>query len=261
MPAQDLASLISTAKSGQIDALAALVEAMARDLRAFLATYAASPIMVDEAHTATWIQVRKELSACPPNSQAITWVRQRAIGVLRQQLDDERGAAIAARDGLRHLIAQDGVEGLDALVSPTNEGASLLNQRYATLDENAQVLISRRYGDGATLGELAGETGLNDGEVAKRLFSARAALHWRSTEADRRPPDDPHLAVAIDQALAGSLDANGRQNLGTTLMKDLGRAAGFTRQARIDLMLHAVFGPYTREQARSLAGTLVKVEH
>ncbi len=257
----DLASLISKAKSGQGEALAALIEAMARDLRAFIATYATSRTMAEDAHTATWIQVRRELSTCPPNAQAITWMRQRATGILRQFLDEERSSAIAARDGLRHVIAQDGLEGLDALISPSNEGASLLNQRYADFDEPTQLLVSRRYGDGATLSDLAGEMGLNDGEIAKRLFSARAGLHWRSTDADRRPPDDPHLAIAIDQYLAEALDANGKQNLGTSLMKDLGRAAAFTRQARIDLMLHAIFGPYTSEEARSLATTLVKVEH
>ena len=257
----DLASLITKAKSGQVDALTALVEAMARDLRAFISTYATSRTMVEDVHTATWIQVRKELGTCPPNSHGIIWVRQRAIGMLRNQLDAERSAAIAARDGLRHLLAQDGAEGLEALVSPSNEGASLLNQRYAAFDEATQLLISRRYGDGATLSELAGEMGLNDGEIAKRLFSARAGLHWRSTDADCRAPDDPHLAIAIDQWLAETLEANGKQNLGTSLMKDLGRAAAFTRQARINLMLHAVFGPYTSEQARSLAGTLVKIEH
>jgi DNA-directed RNA polymerase specialized sigma24 family protein len=261
MAAQDLASLITKAKTGQLDALAALIEALARDLRAFIATYAASRSMAEEVHTATWIQVRKEITSFPPNSQGIIWVRQRAISMLRNQLDSESSAAIAARDGLRHLIAQDGAEGLEALVSPSNEGASLLNQRYAALDEATQILINRRYADGVTLAQLAGEMGVNDGEVAKRLFSARAGLHWRNTDADRRPPDDPHLAIAIDQLLAEALDANGKQNLGTTLMKDLGRAAAFTRQARIDLMLHAVFGTYTTEQARQLAGTLAKIEH
>ncbi|HEX3133005.1 MAG TPA: sigma-70 family RNA polymerase sigma factor, partial [Planctomycetota bacterium] len=261
MAAQDLAFLITKAKTGQLDALAALIEALARDLRAFIATYAASRSMAEEVHTATWIQVRKDISSCPPNTQGITWVRQRAIGMLRNQLEGERSSAIAARDGLRHLIAQDGAEGLEALVSPSNEGAALLNQRYAALDEATQLLISRRYADGITVAALAGEMGVNDGEVAKRLFSARAGLHWRNTDADRRPPDDPHLAIAIDQLLAEALDANGKQNLGTTLMKDLGRAAAFTRQARIDLMLHAVFGTYTGEQARQLAGTLVKIEH
>jgi DNA-directed RNA polymerase specialized sigma24 family protein len=257
----DLPTLISKAKSGQLDALAALIEALARDLRAFIATYATSLAMADEVHTATWIQVRKELSNCPPNAQGIIWVRQRAVGMLRNLLDAERSSAIAARDGLRHLTAQDGIEGLDALVSPSNEGAALLNQRYAALDEASQLLISRRYADGASLSELAGENGVSDGEVAKRLFSIRAGMHWRATEADKRPPDDPHLAVAIDQHLAGQLDAPGRQNLGTTLMKDLGRAAAFTRQVRIDLMLHAVFGAYTAEEARNLATILVKVEH
>ena len=76
----DLASLITKAKSGQLDALAALIEAMARDLRAFIATYAASQEMADEVHTATWIQVRKELSNCPPNSQG--FVMLEALNIL-----------------------------------------------------------------------------------------------------------------------------------------------------------------------------------
>ncbi len=261
MSAQDFAALITKAKSGQQDALAALIEAVARDLRAFLATYAASPAMVEEAHTATWIQVRKELATCPASSQAIVWIRQRAIAVLKTMLEQEGDVAIAARDGLRHLVVQDGSEGLQALVSPSNEGAALLNQRYAALDEADQLLISRRYAEGASLAVLAAGLNCGDGEVARRLCRARGGLHWRATDADRRPIDDPQVAIAIDQMLSGNLNAAGRQALGTTLMKDLGRAAGFTRQVRIDLMLHAVFGAYTLEQARQLAGTLAKIEH
>ena len=261
MSAQDFAALITKAKTGQSEAITALIEAVARDLRAFIATYAASPAMVEEAHTATWIQVRKELATCPPSAQAITWIRQRAIAVLKEQLEQEGDVAIAARDGLRHLVVQDGLEGMQALVSPSNEGAALLNQRYAALDEADQVLLSRRYGDGAGLLVLAGELGCDEGEVARRLGRARSGLHWRATDSDRRPIDDPQVAIAIDHMLGGSLDAPGRQTLGTTLMKDLGRAAGFTRQMRIDLMLRAVFGAYTQEQARQLAGTLAKIEH
>ncbi len=261
MPAPDFAALISKAKSGQSEAIAALIEAVVRDLRAFLATYAASPAMLEEAHTATWIQVRKELAACPPSSQAVIWIRQRAIAILKNLLEEESGTAIAARDGLRHLVVQDGLEGLQALVSPSNEGAALLNQRYAALDEADQLLLSRRYGDGANLNSLASELGGSDGDIAHRLCRCRGSLHWRSTDADRRPSDDPQVAIAIDLMLGGTLDAVGRQALGTTLMKDLGRAAGFTRQVRIDLMLQAVFGAYTPEQARQLAGTLAKIEH
>lgn len=261
MPGQDLPSLISKAKTGQLDALSALVEALGRDLRAFIATYAASRTMLEEVHTATWIQVRREMSQCPPNSQAITWVRQRAMAVLREQLDQERNAAISARDGVRHLIAQDGNEGLQALISPSNEGASLLNQRYSALDEATQELIARRYGDRAELSQLATERSTSEQQIAALLYQARAGLHWRATDSDRRLPEDPHLVVAIDRHLADQLSPNERQALSATLMKDLGRAASFTRQARIDLMLSAVFGDYGAEQARALAGTLVKIEH
>ena len=81
MLSQNLASLIVKAKSANVDALTALIIAIARDLRGFIATYATSQIMVEEVHAATWIQVRRELNSCPSSSQAITWIRQRAITI------------------------------------------------------------------------------------------------------------------------------------------------------------------------------------
>ena len=261
MLSQNFAAVIVKAKSGNVDALTALINAIARDLRAFIATYATSQAMVEEAHAATWIQVRRELNACPSSSQAITWIRQRAIAILQQQLDSECRAAIASRDGLRHLIAQDGIEGLQALISPSNEGAALINQRYAALDEKSQTLVCRHYSDGATLSELASEHQCNDGEIAQRLFSTRAGMHWRATTSDRQLLDDPQLAIAIELLLTNTLDAANKQRLNATLMKDLGLAAAFARQARIDLMLQAIFAPYTQEQARQLAGSLAKIEN
>ena len=260
MSSPNLAAIIIKAKSGNVDALVALIDAIARDLRAFIATYAASQIMVDDVHAATWIQVRRELNSCPSSTQAITWIRQRAITILQQQLDGECRTAIASRDGLLHLIAQDGIEGLQALISPSNEGAALINKRYAALDEASQILISRRYSDGATLSELASENHCGDGDIARRLFTARAGMHWRATANDQQPPDDPHVAIAIDQLLTHTLDAPSKLALNSTLMKDLSRAAAFARQARIDLMLRAIFAPYTQEDARQLAGNLAKIE-
>ena len=261
MLSQNLASLIVKAKSANVDALTALIIAIARDLRGFIATYATSQIMVEEVHAATWIQVRRELNSCPSSSQAITWIRQRAITILQQQLDSDCRAAIASHDGLRHLIAQDGIEGLQALISPSNEGAALINQRYTALDEKSQTLVCRHYSDGATLSELANENQCGDGEIAKRMFSTRAGMHWRATTSERQPPDDPQLAIAIELLLRNALDAANKQRLNATLMKDLGLAAAFARQARIDLMLQAIFAPYTQEQARLLAGNLAKIEN
>lgn len=261
MSSQNLAALIINVKSGSVDALVALIDSIARDLRAFIATYATSQIMVDDVHVATWIQVRRELNSCPSSTQAITWIRQRAITILQQQLDSECRAAIASRDGLRHLIAQDGIEGLQALISPSNEGAALINKRYAALDEASQILISRRYSDGATLSQLASEGHCGDGEIARRLFTARAGMHWRATANDQQPPDDPHVAIAIDQLLTHTLDAPSKLALNSTLMKDLSRATAFARQARIDLMLRAIFAPYDQEHIRQLAANMMKIDN
>ena len=260
MSSPNLAAIIIKAKSGNVDALAALIDAIARDLRAFISTFATSQVMVDDVHLATWVHVRRELNSCPSSAQAITWIRQHAITVLQQQLNGECRAAVASRDGLRHLIAQDGIEGLQALISPTNEGAALISKRYAALDETSQTLMSRRYSDGATLSELASENRCGDGEIARRLFATRAEMHWRATANDQQPPDDPQVAIAIDQLLTQTLDAPSKLALNATLMKDLSRAAAFARQARVDLMLRAIFSPLSQEQIRQLAGNLAKGE-
>ena len=53
MSSQNLAEIINKAKSGNVDTLTALIMPIARDLRAFIATYATSQAMVEEVHAAT----------------------------------------------------------------------------------------------------------------------------------------------------------------------------------------------------------------
>ena len=262
MSAQEFPSLVNEAKHGNVDAVTALIMMVARDLRAFIATFAASPAMMEDVHAATWMQVRREIAACPPTSQVIVWIRQRAMVILQHRLEQERNQAIAAKDGLRHLVAQDGLEGLQALIAPTNDGAAHINKKYSELDEAAQVLIHRRYAENTALDILAAEMQLSgQAEVAIRLFIARALLHWRATAEDGRAPDDRLFPVTIELHIASSIQPDARQQLSVSLLKDLARAAAFTRQMRIDMLLRAVFGAFNEDDARVLANSMGQIEH
>jgi DNA-directed RNA polymerase specialized sigma24 family protein len=262
MSAQDLSSLVNDAKRGNTEAVTALIMAIARDLRAFIATFASSPAMMEDVHTATWMQVRREIAACPPSSQVIIWIRQRAMVLLQHRLEQERNQAIAAKDGLRHLVAQDGIEGLLALASPTNDAATHINQKYSELDENAQILIHRRYAEKVELDILAAEMQLSgQAEVAIRLFIARSLLHWHASADHARAPDDRLFPVTIELSIACSIAADARKQFSLSLLKDLSRAASYTRQVRIDLLLRAIFGAYTQDDANALADGMGKIEH
>jgi DNA-directed RNA polymerase specialized sigma24 family protein len=255
MADNDLATLVTRARNGDPATLAALIAALQRDLRSFLATFAGSRTMVDDSARATWAECRRQLAKCPPGDEAATWVRQMAMTQLQPRLEAELRQAIAAKDPLRHLVLQDGMEALRALGGPLNSDAQHVAGRYPALTEPLQVLIARRYTDRASLAELAKERGIGEAELAIRLFVARASLHPRSTATDARPPDDRLLPAQIEQALGGSLPAEARAALAASLLKDLGRAAAYTRQLRIDLLLEALFGP--DPDALALANQLV----
>ncbi len=262
MSAPEFSQLVTNAKGGQPEAVTKFILAIARDLRAFIGTFAASPKMLEEVHANTWMQVRREINTCPPSSQVVTWIRQRAMVVLKYHLENERNQAISAKDGLRHLIAQDGLESLQALLSPTNDGATHIHSQYPQLDETAQFLIHRRYNEKASLDELASDMQLKGpAEIAIKLFVARATLHWRSSKEDKKSPDDRLLPIAIEQHMAGTIANEARQELSQSLLKDLSRAASFTRQMRVDILLRAIFGDYSEKDALALAANMGKIEN
>lgn len=257
MTGTDLPHLVRAAQSGGVAELVALMAPLARDLRTFIATFAASPAMVDEAFRVAWGEVRRELAACPAAGDAAQWVRQQSIGVLKRMLGEERNQAIAAKDSLRHVVAQEGIEGIDALVAATNANAQGLGERYSGLPEAQQTLLARRYADDATPPELAREAGTSESEVGIRLFTARAQLHWRATAEDARAPSDRLFPGLIEQYLSWSMPGEARGVLAGSLMKDLARAAAFTRQVRVHLLLGALFGPIDEAALHQLAETLV----
>lgn len=257
MTGTDLPSLVRAAQSGGVDDLVALMAPLARDLRTFIATFSASPAMTDEAFRIAWGEVRRDLASCPATGEAALWVRQQAIGVLKRMLGEERNQAISAKDSLRHVVAQEGLESIDALVTAANDNAQSLGERYGELPEALQTLLARRYADGAKLAELAREEGVNEVEIGIRLYAARAQLHWRATAEDARAPADRLFPGLIEQYMTWSMATEARGVLAGSMTKDLVRTSAFSRQVRTQLMLSALFGPIDVGALRQLAESLV----
>lgn len=257
MTGTDLPSLVRAAQSGGVNELVALMAPLARDLRTFIATFSASPAMTDEAFRVAWGEVRRQLAFCPVSGEAAQWVRQQSIAVLKRMLGEERNQAITAKDALRHVVAQEGIEGLDAMVSAANANAQSLGERYSGLPEDLQTLIARRYGDGAKLAEIAREQRISEVDTGIRLFTARAQLHWRASAEDARAPADRLLPGLIEQYLTWSMATEARGVLAGSMTKDLARTAAFSRQVRTHLLLGALFGPIEEQALRQLAETLV----
>ncbi len=257
MTGTDLPSLVRAAQSGGVSELVALMAPLARDLRTFIATFSASPAMTDEAFRVAWGEVRRELAACPISGDAAQWVRQQSIAVLKRMLGEERNQAITAKDSLRHVVAQEGLEGIDALIVAVNGNAQSLGERYSGISEDLQTMLARRYGDGAKMAELARENSMSEVEAGIRLFTARAQLHWRATAEDARAPGDRLFPGLIEQYLTWSMPTEARGVLAGSMMKDLARTAAFCRQVRTHLLLGALFGPIDEGALRQLAETLV----
>jgi DNA-directed RNA polymerase specialized sigma24 family protein len=261
MITNDLSTLITQAKRNDTVAVTALIIALARDIRAFIASFVGTPAMLEEVHTATWLQVRREIAKCPDATLLLAWVREHAKNIILHRLKEESLAAISRKDSLSHLIIQDGLENLQALVTLHNDNAAHVRQKYNALDDNLQFIVHRRYADQVALDSIASEAKLSGpAEVAIRLFIARAQLYWRATTQDKQAPSDRLFPQAIEQFVANNLAAEAHQQLAQSVLKDISRAAAFIHQVRIDLILRSVFATYDEHNARSLAEAMAKIQ-
>jgi PA14 domain len=261
MMTNDLSTLIAQTKRGDTAATTALIMLFARDIRPFIATFATTSAMLEEVHTQTWLQVRRDLAQCPVADDMLPWIRQHALNILQHRIKDDSNAAIAAKDSLTHLITQDGLETIQALLTPHNDNAHFVRDQYDKLDEHLQIMVHRRYAGNISLDALASDLRLSGpAEVAIRLFTTRAQLFWRATAHDKQSPSDRLFPQVIEQYVAGTLTPEAKKQLSLSLLKDISRAAVFMHQVRLDLMLRAIFGSYDEQSAHTLAENMGKIQ-
>jgi hypothetical protein len=240
----------SRAKPVSVDALAALVGALHRELRVFIAGFAPSAAFLDAAELAVWQEIRQRLADCPADGTAAAWARHLATGILQRLLLREDLRAVAAKDAIGHALAQGA---LQALQSEGVDGtaARRVADRFALLDEDMRGLLARRAAgvDAATLAQ-----GLRGGEdgIAVALCAARAGLSGGGMPA----PCEPRLAPVIERHLDGALSPEDHVGLDAELTRSLQLAAVLALQVRAHSILRAQLHPGGEATARALLARL-----
>lgn len=235
------------ASRGDVEALTVLVMGHGREVMGALAGHVDRWSAVDRLHCRVWAMARPELAQ---GGDLAAELAEHARTQLSEHLVEAGREAIAARDTVRHLLAQTAIDELGAPPTDAGTPASCLAERLAGLPEADRALLDLRYRHELTLATLAAERGMSEPELVSRLCAARAALDWRNVGTSA---GDRLMPALTEDWLAGTIDAPSRALLATSLGQDLGRAARFVRQVRIHLLLTAMHLPFGEAQARSIA--------
>lgn len=213
-------------------------------MRLFLASYAASRAMLEDAEQEVWSAWQRQ----PANASATgirIALRRLAAGIIARRLDASQADAVTRQDGALHILAQAGRESLQRQPELTEGIDHRLTTRMAALTQDQRDLLERRYRQGQSREQIAAAHQLSIGQVSAKVIAARAALDWSGLSAPWTVGCDSVLHSLIEDHLIGALDAESRHLLAASLMADVQNAGCFERQVRIDLMLTAWMAPVT----------------
>lgn len=225
-----------SARGGPSEALSALIGTRHRDVRIFLAGCAPSVAILDAAERETWREIAARLAACPADATVVAWTRTQASGAMRRLLIDEDRRAVAAKDAIGHVLAQEAQNALQALDASDNAQAIRVETLFARLPADIRQLLARRA-CGERLSAVA--TGLRGGEeaVASALIAARAGLGASGDEAP--PTPEPRLMTLVEHCLDGTLSPEDHVCLDAELTRNLLLSAILARQMRVHLIIAA----------------------
>jgi Concanavalin A-like lectin/glucanases superfamily/Bacterial Ig domain len=257
MWAEDIDALLIRARSGDEAVRAELTQAVQKDLQVFVAAYALDQRMVDAVFAASWADGQRTLmeaiqpagdaqaglfmgqAAGEPGSALAKRIRDLALVRLRQGLATSDQQAISAQDTLLHLIAQAGLEALPNESASAPAVPQLIQGKLRNLPPTANGLLTKRYAEGHSLVQIAAATGRDAAELSAALSMARSAVDWQSGGAMLFDPGDSEFPTLIEEFIAGTIAYDVRLRLAESLLRDIGRTAGFIRQVRLDLVLTA----------------------
>jgi DNA-directed RNA polymerase specialized sigma24 family protein len=254
MQAEELMVLVDQARRGNSQAFIDIMASAQRDLRVFIGTFACSAILAERVFSETISDARRQLIDCPATPAIFTWLRQLAAAQLATRLDEERRSAQSSGDQLSEVLAAASEASLQAQAVPSNSAGQSVGVRYTELAESSQQLISSRYTDGLFGQALCAATGMDQAALAGVLFAVRRALDWKASLGV--VAFSPALPVLVEGYLSGRLGEAERAALAEEVGRSEGIAALFILQVRIDRLLHALFGPLTRDLVQQVVARL-----
>ena len=254
MQAEELTVLIEQAQRGNSQAFIDIIASAQRDLRVFIGTFACSALIAERVFAETIGDARRQLIDCPATPAIFTWLRQLALAQLGQRLEEEKRAAQSSGDHLIEVLAAASEAALQAQSTPSNSAGQSVGVRYTELPESSQQLISSRYTDVLTGQALCAATGLDAEALAGALFTVRRALDWKGSVGAVAFP--PALPALVEGYLNGRLREEERAALAEEVARSEGVAAMVIIQVRLDRLLHALFGPLTRDLVQQVVARL-----
>ncbi len=254
MQAEELTVLVDQARRGNSQAFIDLMASAQRDLKVFIGTFACSAMVAERVFLETLGDARRQLIDCPATPAIFTWLRQLAMTQLGNCLDEERRGAQSSGDQLTEILAAASEASLQSQGVPSNGAGQSVGVRYTELPESSQQLISSRYSDGLVGPALCAATGMDQEALCGALFAVRRALDWKGNLGV--VAFSPALPALVEGYLSGRLGDAERAALAQEVARSQGIAALFILQVRIDRLLHALFGPMTRELVQQVVARL-----
>ena len=248
-----LTPLVEQARAGNSEALGELVRLCGRDLRTYIATFAASNVMIAEVEREAWQSCRRDLASFPDGTQVLPWLCVRACTPLRRHLDDCERQAVADQDSPTHILARSGLEALAALDGAHQLGSEDVQEQLKKIAPSARSLLDLRYAQGLSLAQVAATRSLSVADTAHALATVRSQVDWVAQSSSGLAGDDRQFATHVEELFDGTCTGESRVLLTAVLLKDLARSAQFERQARLHLLLTAMLGAEPADHSRSLA--------
>jgi hypothetical protein len=252
MRAADGEALVNKVKAGVSGALGELTVALQRDLRVFIAAHAADQAMIEAVFAACWGPGRHWLDSLHQPTDGL-WVggaesadgvlilggmREQALVQLRSRL--EAGVRQAGAPGaapLRALIAS-GLAGLPPTAAEAPDLVQQIRDKLRFVPPTANGLLAKHFAERQAVGHIAAAQGRSEEEVAAALVMARSAVDWQGGMM-LVDPGDRAFPLRLAEYLEGRITPADLLALAASLDSDSSRAAGFTRQVRLDLVLRA----------------------
>lgn len=173
MDNEAVVQLVERTRGGDAEAFTALVSALQRELRIFIAAHALDREQLEEIHQATWVTAFEKLSTYQPIAPFPHWLRGIARNLLRRDLE-ERARRRGGDADLLALAAVD--EGLATLEREDDPRLARLGGCLERLAPRARELVLARHRDGVPLAKLAQRFKQPAAALATALWRVRGAL-------------------------------------------------------------------------------------
>ncbi|HYF50432.1 MAG TPA: RNA polymerase sigma factor [Planctomycetota bacterium] len=175
MAPQQLDELVARVQRGDKDAYGDVVHEIQRELRIFIAAYAASLDMVDEVTQATLVSVYENIRRYELRGTFLAWVKGIGRNLLLKHLHEQARVKQLEGSVLEAALSRACIASAEAAGEPSSMQEKL-RDCLAKLQPTARELIQKKYVESRSVKDIAAVLKKSESWVAVTLFRVREAL-------------------------------------------------------------------------------------